>query len=390
MSRLRSRRSFTSLKKGPDTMTRPAVQSPSHQSMTLLSRLLLVPLDGENTPSLRTMELAREVINISRNQFDDLLIVADSNHVIVRGLEVFLNIVHEAEDETRAEWALTALASERARIDTALTFLEKICSAIESENHDVAVIKSLDHWPDLGSDLDLYTDASSEDISKLMKRRFNAQIGPRSWGDRLAGKWNFYIPGLPEAVEIHMGRLGQTGEQVTISSHLVERTRRVMVGGLAFQVPSASDRLLISTLQRMYRHFYFRLCDVVDTAVLSEMGGIDFKDLRASATNAGIWEGVATYLVIVSDYVRKYRGTGLDLPDFVRAAARFGGDEVYYSRQYLRVPIMPQAARLYGSQLAGLLQKGEFENGARLSLLPWLATAAVVGQRLTGSDKGIW
>jgi len=371
-------------------MTKPAIQSPSHQSMTLLSRLLLVPQDGENTPSLRTTEMKREVINISREQFDDLLIVADSNHVIVRGVGVFLNIVQEAQDETRAEWAITAMASERARIDTALTFLEKICSAIESENHDVAVIKSLDHWPDLGSDLDLYTDANSEDISKLMKRRFNAQIGPRSWGDRLAGKWNFYIPGLPEAVEIHMGRLGQTGEQVTISSHLVERTRRVMVGGLAFQVPSASDRLLISTLQRMYRHFYFRLCDVVDTGVLSEMGGIDFKDLRASATNAGIWEGVATYLVIVSDYVRKYRGTGLDLPDFVRAAARFGGDEVYYSRQYLRVPIMPQAAKLYGSQLAGLLQKGEFENGARLSLLPWLATAAVVGQRLTGSDKGIW
>jgi hypothetical protein len=371
-------------------MTAPAEQSPSRQSMTLLSRLLLVPQDGENTPSLRMTELKGEVINIGRDQFDDLVIVANSNHVIMRGLGVFLNMVQEANDETRAEWALTTLATERARIDTALTFLQRICSAIESENHDVAVIKSLDHWPDLGSDLDLYTNANSEDISKLMKRRFDAQIGPRSWGDRLAGKWNFYIPGLPEAVEIHMGRLGQTGEQVTISSRLVERTRRVMVGRLAFQVPSASDRLLISTLQRMYRHFYFRLCDVVDTAALSEMGGIDFKDLRSSATNAGIWEGVATYLAIVSDYVRKYRGTGLDLPEFVRAAARFGGDEVYYSRQYLRVPIVPQAAKLYGSQLAGLLQKGEFENGARLSLLPWLATAAVVGQRLTGSDKGIW
>jgi hypothetical protein len=94
--------------------------------------------------------------------------------------------------------------------------------------------------------------------------------------------------------------------------------------------------------------------------------------------------------VIVSDYVRKYSGSGLELPQFVLAAARFGGDEVYYSHQYLRVPIMPQAAKLYGSQLASLLRKREFENGARLSLLPWLATAAVVGQRLTGSDKGIW
>jgi hypothetical protein len=390
MSSLRSRRSFTSFKKGSDKMTIPAVQSISHQSMTLLSRLLLVTQDGENSPSLTMTEMKREVIKLSRDQFDDLLTVANSNHVIVRGLEVFLNIAFEAKDHTRAEWARAALAAERDRIATALQFLQQICAAIESEDHDVAVIKSLDHWPDLGSDLDLYTNANPEDISQLMKRRFNAQIGARSWGDRLAGKWNFYIPGLPEAVEIHMGRLGQTGEQITIASHLVERTRRVMVGRMAFQVPSASDRLLISALQRMYRHFYFRLCDVVDTAELAEMGGIDFKDLRSSATNAGIWEGVATYLAIVSDYVRKYRGSGLELPQFVLAAARFGGDAIYYSRQYLRVPIVPQAAKLYGSQLAGLLQKGEFESGARLSLLPWLATAAVVGQRFTGSDKGVW
>jgi hypothetical protein len=358
--------------------------------MVLLSRLLLVPQDSEYDSSSMITELKCEVTNIGQEEFGDLLTVANSNHVIVRGLEVFLNIACEAKDCARIEWARAALAAERARIATALQFLHEICAAIESENHDVAVIKSLDHWPDLGSDLDLYTNANSEDICKLMSRQFNAQIGPRSWGDRLAGKWNFYIPGLSEAVEIHMGRLGQTGEQVTISSHLMDRARRVMVGGRAFQVPSASDRLLISALQRMYRHFYFRLCDVVDTAVLSDMGEIDFMDLRSSATNAGIWQGVATYLVIVSDYVRKYSGSGLELPQFVLAAARFGGDEVYYSHQYLRVPIMPQAAKLYGSQLASLLRKREFENGARLSLLPWLATAAVVGQRLTGSDKGIW
>jgi hypothetical protein len=51
---------------------------------------------------------------------------------------------------------------------------------------------------------------------------------------------------------------------------------------------------------------------------------------------------------------------------------------------------MPQSVRLYGSQLAALLHKRELHSGARLSLLPWLATAAAVGQKITGSDKGIW
>jgi len=54
------------------------------------------------------------------------------------------------------------------------------------------------------------------------------------------------------------------------------------------------------------------------------------------------------------------------------------------------VPIMPQSASLYGLQLSGMIRKGELQNSARLTLLPWLATAAAVGQKITGSDKGIW
>ena len=40
-------------------------------------------------------------------------------------------------------------------------------------------------------------------------------------------------------------------------------------GSYVSRAPS-SDRLMISTLQRMYRHFYFRLCDIVDTAELAD------------------------------------------------------------------------------------------------------------------------
>jgi hypothetical protein len=206
----------------------------------------------------------------------------------------------------------------------------------------------------------------------------------------LAGKWNFIVPGLPELVEIHIGRLGQTGEQFAIASSLLDRTRCISVGESLFRVPSISDRLMISTLQRMYRHFYFRLCDIVDSAQLVETGSIDYDDLCVAAATAGIWEGMATYLAIVSEYVSRYRGVPLDIPAWVLAAARFTGKEVYFAKDFLRVPILPQSAKLYGSQLARVLRRRQFQSGARLSLLPWLATAALVGQKITGSDKGIW
>ncbi|MFZ0396274.1 MAG: nucleotidyltransferase family protein [Terracidiphilus sp.] len=361
----------------------------SYQSMTLLSLLLLVSPEqaggswiGEN--------LHCDLGLLGRHGFDDLLRLAALNHVVMRGMGFFLAIARGMRDDLRAQCAIQALAVEQRRIANALPFLAEIAESFENAGYGCSVIKTLDHWPDLGSDIDLFSSASPAQVVELMTRRFGASVAPRSWGDRLACKWNFQIAGLPELIEIHVGRLGQTGEQISIASSLLRRTRLVTVAGRSFRVPSNSDRVLLSALQRMYRHFYFRLCDIVDTAALVENDEIDFTDLHDAAEKAGIWEGVATYLAIVSDYTARYRGVGLNLPEVVAASARFGGDAVYFARGFLRVPILPQSARLYGAQLALSLRKRQLQTGARLSLLPWLATAAAVGHKVTGSDKGIW
>lgn len=365
-------------------------QSTAHTSLNRLSRLLLSPetVTGFNQESRAS--LATEWLSIPRSEFDSLVALADTNHVLIRALSVFREITYQAGDELRTEWADASLNAEKARIKRALPYLSDICAAFTHHQLPVAVIKSLDHLPDLGSDLDLYTTATPEQVIVLMKQEFGARIASRSWGDRLACKWNFIVPGLPELVEIHVGRLGQTGEQFAIADSLIERSRMVTVGELRFRVPSISDRLMISTLQRMYRHFYFRLCDIVDSAQLVKSGSIDYGDLHTAAVRAGIWEGVATYLAIVSHYVNRYQETSLEIPSSVLASARFSGREVFFAKDFLRVPLLPQSAMLYGSQLAGVLRRRQFQSGARLSLLPWLATAALVGQKITGSDKGVW
>jgi hypothetical protein len=367
-------------------MTDQSKQMSLRESMTSLSQLLLGPCQGQGK------EVRRKLIDLSHDEFSNFLELAHLNHVVIRGLNVFL---YPGEDEgncdtARLKQAQNALDAEYSRIRTATLFMHEVCQSLENHGHRVVVIKSLDHWPDLGSDLDLYTESNPRDICEFMTMHFQARIAPRSWGDRLACKWNFLIPGLPEAIEIHIGRLGQTGEQAAIASSLVERSRMIQICGQRFRVASISDQLMISTLQRMYRHFFLRLSDVIDSAQLMDEGLVDYKELCSQATQAGIWEGVATYLKIISDYVKTYRGTGPELPQFVNTAARFGGEKVYYGNGFLRVPIMPQSVKLYGAQLAGVLKKGELQSGARLSLLPWLATAAVLGQKLTGSDKGIW
>lgn len=332
----------------------------------------------------------RFVAGLTEKERDAFVALADAHHVIIRALEP---VRHCATIENNLElerWTAAAIERERARIDNALTRLHAVLDALEAAGCPTVVMKSLEHWPDLGNDLDLYTTACERKIIRCMVAKFNAHLEPRSWGDRLANKWNFAVPELPEAIEVHAQRLGQTGEHTRLAERFVARRQPRTVLGLTFQVPSPEEALIVATLQRMYRHFYFRVCDIVNTAQDVEQGRIDYAELKRASEEAGIWPGVASYLKIVSDKVKQYRGAGLQLPAEVLDAARVNGDEVNVRGRFLRVPIMPHGAQLYTTQLTKTAVRGDVANTFRLSLLPPLATAAAVAFKLTGSDKGVW
>jgi hypothetical protein len=362
----------------------------SNECLTLLSQLLLGASDDKVAIAapVRNENVSSMISTFTAADFDELWSLANSHHVIARTFPRLHQAMVAARHE-RAQWVADAIVKEDARIRHALTFLAPICDALK-EVGDVIVIKSLDHWPDLGNDLDLYANSAPSDVVAVMAKRFQATPDARSWGDRLANKWNFVIPGLPELVEVHISRLGQTGEQVAITNSLVSRSSLAQFDGNSLRVPAPEDRLMISTLQRMYRHFYLRLCDVADNARLVQSGAIDYAYLKKLAQSAGLWDGLATYLVTISGYVKAYRGTDLPLPSLVTDAAHFGNELVYFKKKFLRIPIFPQAARFYASEWKRLLLNGDLQNTFRLSLLPPLAAAAALEMKMTGSDKGIW
>ena len=351
------------------------------QCLELLSNLLLAPAEGFSGQVAHTADFGHE-------HFAQLWGLATSHHVIMRAFPDLAEAM-KAEGSTWTDWVENAVRAEQERIAKALEFLEPICQVL-AEIGDVLVIKSLDHWPDLGNDLDLYTNAPGADVVALMADRFQARADKRSWGDRVANKWNFIIPGLTELVEVHVKRLGQTGEQVALTERMVSRARTAQFGAYAFRVPSPEDRIVISTLQRMYRHFYFRLCDVADLARLIESTSIDYVYLESLSRAAGLWDGLATYLVIVSEYVAQYRGNDLALPPSVTRSAQFGHGSTYFAHNFLRIPIFPEAAEFYAKEWTALLRQGDLRNTLRLSLLPSLAAAAALSFKLTGQDKGIW
>jgi len=345
-----------------------------------LSQLTLNPAKADSAVSY--------LAGLDQTQRKHFASVADSNHVIVRALRA---VQPKANGNAElAGWAAEVIAKQEQGIQNALTFLQRICTELENAGCPVTVMKSLDHWPDLGNDLDLFTTGDERQVKKVMVTRLGARVDARSWGDRLANKWNFCVPGLPELIEVHAKRLGQTGEQTEMARRFVTRRVPKTIGAFTFLVPAPEERLIVATLQRMYRHFYFRVCDIVNSVGLIESGEVDFPELKRAADLGGIWDGVATYLKIVCDYARKYRGSSPELPAEVLQAAHFGGDAVYPGGRFLRIPIMPNGAGLYSKQLATLASHGDVPATLRLSLLPPLASAAALAYKLTGSDKGVW
>lgn len=359
--------------------------NPAHDRyLEILSQLLIQDEDAD----LSLLASKLKGLDSSDDDLTGFLAFADLHHVLVRGLEAIEALPAETMRESSAHFCASVLARERERISRALGVLKEICEKLESAGCSAVVIKSLDHWPDLGSDLDLFSRGDDRAIVEVMQREFKAQILPRSWGDRLAHKWNFRVPGLPEAVEIHVGCLGQTGEHLSLARRVTDRAMRRQINRDDFWVPAPEERVMITTLQRMYRHFYCRLCDIVDTGKLIQAGQIDYDKLGKAAEPSGIWPGVASFLVLVAEYSAGY-GLQLYLPQQVLSAAR-QGQVLRLRGKFLRIPIVPEAASLFVRQMVNAGFKNDVRTVARLSLLPALAAAALVAYKVSGDDKGIW
>jgi Uncharacterised nucleotidyltransferase len=315
---------------------------------------------------------------------------AQLNHVVVRAFRPLLAEALTQGEPLLAEWASKVLVQEERRIINTLAFANSICREFEASGCPALVMKSLDHWPDIGNDLDLLTAAEQRVTRSLLQRAFLAEACPRSWGDHLASKCGFRIPGMDVTIEVHHGCLGQTGEHRELAQRFILRRVRRQFLGYTVMVPAPEEQVIAATLQRMYRHFYFRICDIANTGALIESGTLDYEELRAVAISAGIWPGVSSYLNIVAGYLRQFRSREVELPAFLTNEATCSNEALFPRGPWLRVPIFPECMSLYGKQLAAMLRGGNLRGTCRLGLLPPLASAAKLAQFVTGDHRGIW
>jgi Uncharacterised nucleotidyltransferase len=354
----------------------------NQERIDLLFRLSLAP-EPDTDHALALLARADEA---ERSAF---LRVADSHHVVLRSVYPLRRAAADAEETSLISWCDRVISDEETRIKNALAGLEQVCDALERSGCAVTVMKSLDHWPDIGNDLDLYTPARRADVVRVMLATYNAKVKGRTWGDRLAHKQSFGVAAIRESVEIHHACLGQTGEHTRMAARFFTRRVPIERGGHRFFVPAPEERIIAGTLQRMYRHFYFRVCDVVNTVQLLENRECDFQQLRKGADVGGVWPGVATFLRVVAEFAARYGRATIELPTDVLESSAFGIDEMFVRGSWIRVPVK-HASVLYGREFVSMLANWNLYGAYRLSMLPPLASIARINYKLTGDHTGIW
>ena len=338
----------------------------------------------------RSDEPVRHVAGLDEKGREEFFHLADAHHVIVRGIQPLQRQAHAIDNAELVLLTHSVLDRERRRIQKDLTYLDKVCSKIRAAGCDVTVIKTLDHWPDFGSDLDLFTAGDERRLVELFKTDLRARHCFRTPGDCVAHKRSFALPGLPERVELHINRLGPVGEHVELAKRFVTRSQTATFGEYQFQIPAPEERIIAGTLQRMYRNLYVRLCDMFNTAGLIERRMLDFAALREASEQAGIWPGVATFLTLAADYVKKYRGDSLELPAFVHQSAHFRAERLLVRGGYFRFPALPCGLSLYVRQLRHTAHSGDLPAAARLSLVPPLASMGALAYAVTGNSGRVW
>lgn len=335
-------------------------------------------------------ELLDLVANMNPRQFGVFVSLLDKHHIVVRVLMPLSETAGAVGNSDLVQRILSALDVERERIREALQSLETVCAELESAGCPVVVIKTLEHWPDFGSDLDLFTTGDERCALQLLRRKFRARGITRSLGDHLSHKRSFRLPGIQTTAEVHVRRLGQAGEHVRLAKRLITRRKPMLVDGYVFQVPAPEERVIVASLERMYRHLYFRICDILNLARLLLGNELDFAELQSVAEQNGIWPGVAACLKIVSDYISSYGGTTFAMPPQVSSVTELSSGMLFERDGLWHLPVLPQGASLFAWELTHAIRRGDLAASARLSLLPPLASVASLAYAVTGNSGRIW
>jgi hypothetical protein len=271
------------------------------------------------------------------------------------------------------DFVYDAVERERQRVAHALRMIRMIdqnCS-----RHGIAHLfpKALQHYPDMGHDVDLLVHTESTAVDRLVLGELSAVGRPRALRDRLAGTTSYRIGDSPLTLDILHGRVGVLGEHRRLATLLVQNRRCAYVAEMALDIPSPELQVVLQGLQKVSGASSLRLADVLSTIAAARGGWLDWNDLARTARQAGVYAPVCCYLAYVNQIHEEHFGQPLLPPSVQRRVWTRGWGRVVFRDGLYRFPHRLVHRRLHATSLASALLSGDWGAAARLCCLHLLA-----------------
>jgi len=274
-----------------------------------------------------------------------------------------------------------AVARERRRAASMFELIGRVSRACERRGVEHIFAKSFQYYPDMGGDVDLLVTSRAPGVDEpILEGTPSRPVRRDPWG-RMSGVTAYRVAGGETVLEIHHGRLGVLGEHGSLVGQFVRHGRRAEVGGVEFLLPSDEDLLVLHGMQRVYRHGFIRLCDVLSTASLAARAGLDWDYVLRTSRQLGTLYGLRSYLTYVGQVYRETLEREL-LPAELRGRltvtscgrGEFRGGVFVFPRGRV-------AGRVYVGKVRAAVRAGDWGGVSRLSLMP-LVAATTLTRRL--------
>lgn len=266
------------------------------------------------------------------------------------------------------------LAAATARVAATLAMAARLQAVSDRLGVPVVFPKALQHYPDMGHDIDLWTLESAAEFDARLTETFSLTPARRGVFDRVAGKRGYVLAGCPSPLEIHHGGVGHLGEHRGFLIDLLARRRVRNVEGASIGVPSDEDQLIIQALQRMFGHFSVRVSDVHLTATLVR-GPLDWDYVHRTSRRVGLAPALSEWLALAG---RLWHGAvGREFPALARGSA--GHTHALTSRGHLwRLNVVAVAPRLYSGLALHAIRRCQWRTLGRVAALPAAAAAFAI------------
>ncbi len=313
--------------------------------------------------------------------FRTLTIVLAKNRVAVRWLTKNRGLLSEQYQK----YIDKIISGERERLTHALSAIAQVTREFESRNLSIMVIKTLDNYPDLGHDVDLYTNAPIKEIDDILLNVFKAKLETPNIAERIATKRNYTLP-TNITLEIHCNKLGEVGEEAAVARDLIKTSIKASFEDVSCNVPAPEYRIILCALQRMYRHFNIRLCDAYNTITLIQKNQIDWHLLKKVAQGYGIWEGVLRYLSHIKK-IADYYGVDLNIEETIKI--RDWPAAIIDKNMHFRFPLLSTGIAVYTKRILSDIRHLRLASIIRLSLVIPMSLMHFASVKLFGKSR-VW